>query len=338
MKRSRRILAGILAVSITATLFTSCVKSTKNQVKIETDANGNKKEVYELKGATITSLTDVLIAEVNGYFAEEGIKYKDIGTIKTQDAVPALLKNDINFTLMHPDKLALARLAGSKVIAIAPGMIDDLKIPHLRYFVKEGSSIKTPQDLIGKKIGVPFTGSCPDGILLDWLNQNGIPKEKVEFVILNELQEEQSLKQGQVDVTAHHPSSYPGVLNHGGVKELINTWDIVKNPNGGTSFSITVSEKWAKENPEVAKGLVRAIVKAHDYINDHREESYKKAAEYLKMDIKDITAFQYDTQKIITDERVTPWFERMIRLGDLKPGQIKESEIYTNEYNPYYKK
>jgi sulfonate transport system substrate-binding protein len=340
MKRNVLIIT-ILILSILETVFfAGCgtkVAPVSGDSKGDKAEASQKKELYELKGTTITSLTDVLIAEVNGYFAEEGIKYKDVGIIKPQDAVPALLKNNIDFTLMHPDKLALARIAGSKIIAIAPGMIDDPEYPHLIYFTKEGSPIKTPKDTIGKKIGIPFSGSCPDGIFLDWLDQNGIGKDSVEFVIMAEAQEEQALKQGLVDIIGNHPSTYPAIINHGGVEKLIDTYEIVKNPNGGTSFSITVSEKWAKENPEVAKGVVRAIVKAHDWMNANRDEAYKKAAEYLKMDVKDVTAFRYDDQKYITDERIIPWFERLIRLGDLKEGQIKPSDIYTNEYNPYYK-
>ena len=31
------------------------------------------------------------------------------------------------------------------------------------------------------------------------------------------------------------------------------------------------------------------------------------------------------------------WIDAMVEQGQLKPGQIKASDIYTNEYNPYYK-
>lgn len=336
MVRRGKIIALFLVVVFTLSLLSGCGAKSESEVNGGTNKDG--KTLYKLKGTTITSLTDVLIAQVNGYFAQEGIEYVDVGTVKPQDSVAALVRGNIHFTLMHPDKLALARLAGSKIIAIAPGMIDDPDYPHLIYFVKEGSPIKTPEDLIGKKIAIPFSGSCPDGILLDWLNQNGVEEDKVNFVIMAENEEEQALKQGLVDVSAHHPSTYPKVFNDGGFTQLIDSYSIVQNPNGGTSFSITVSEKWAEENPEVAEGVVRAIVKAHDWMNANREEAYKKAAEYLKIDVKDVSAFHYDDQKYITDDRITPWFERMIRLGYLEEGQIKETEIYTNKYNPYFTK
>jgi ABC-type nitrate/sulfonate/bicarbonate transport system substrate-binding protein len=282
---------------------------------------------YEFKGTKITSLTDILIAQENGYFAEAGIRFKDMGVIKAQESVTALMRGDIDFILMHPDRLAQARLSGLKIIAIGPGMIDHPKYPHLIYFVKKGSRIRTARDVIGKKIGIAFRGSCPDGILLDWLYQNGITRKQVEFVMLPETELEQALKQGLVDVIANHPSSYQAVMNHGGVTKLIDSYQIVKNPNGGTSFSIVVTEKWAKQHPDIAKGIVGAVIKAHFYIDSH-----------LKIPEQDVTAFYYDDQKLITDARVQPWLDRLVKLGDLKPGQIKAAELYTNIYNPYYRK
>ena len=292
---------------------------------------------YELKGTKITSLTDILIAQEKGYFAEVGIRFKDMGAIKPQESITALVRGDLDFILMHPDRLAQSRLQGIKLIAISPGMIDNPKYPHHIYFVKKGSPIKIAKDLIGKKIGIPFRGSCPDGILLDWLYQNGITKKQVEFVTLPETELEQALKLGLVDVIGNHTTTYQAILNHGGVTKLIDTYQIVKNPNAGTSFSIAVTEKWAKTHPEIAKGVVGAVIKAHDYINNHRADATKIAAHYLKIPEKDVSAFYYDDQKLITDERIQPWFDRMVKLGDLKPGQIKPSEIYTNQYNPHYR-
>ncbi len=336
MHKKKTIIVASLAVLLIVSLWLAAGCSSK--AKTTNAGSAKSGEPYQLKGATITSLTDILVAQEKGYLAEEGIVYKDVGTIKSSDTVAALLTGSIDFALFHPDKLALARLGGSKITAIGPGMIDGPQKPHMIYFVKEGSPIKTAQDCIGKKVGVAFTGSCADGIFLDWLNQNGISADKVEFVIVPDAQAEQALKQGLVDIAQVHPSFYQAVINHGGCRILVNTWDVNKDPNAGTSFSITVSEKWAQEHPEVAKGLVRAINKAHDWMNANQDEAIQMAAKYLDIPPQDVTFFHYDDQHLITDERVIPWFQRMIRLGQIKEGQIKPSEIYTNEYNPEYKK
>lgn len=333
MKSKHVLLTILLILAITVVLLVSFRTVTVSK------AVASRSKLYELKGSknNVISLTDILIAEQNGYFAEAGIKFKDMGTIKPQDSLPAMVRGDIDFMLMHPDRLAQARLAGIKVIAISTGMIDDPKYPHLIYFVKEESPIRSAKDLIGKKIGVSFRNSCPDGILLDWLYQNGISKDKVEFVIINETELEQALKQGLIDVIGSHPTTYQAIKNHGGVRILVDSYQIVKNPNAGTSFSVVVTEKWAKAHPDIAKGVVGSVIKAHDFIDNHRAEAVKIAAAAIKIPEKDVTAFYYDEQKLITDERIQPWFDRLVRFGDLKPGQIKPSEIYTNIYNPYYK-
>jgi ABC-type nitrate/sulfonate/bicarbonate transport system substrate-binding protein len=85
-------------------------------------AAGSAAVPYEFKGTKIISLTDILIAQENGYFAEAGIRFKDMGVIKAQESVTALMRGDIDFILMHPDRLAQARLSGLKIIAIESGV------------------------------------------------------------------------------------------------------------------------------------------------------------------------------------------------------------------------
>jgi len=64
-----------------------CVKECLSNV-----VAGLQKVRKQLKGSKIISLTDILIAEQNGYFAEAGIKFKDMGTIKPQDSLPAMVR------------------------------------------------------------------------------------------------------------------------------------------------------------------------------------------------------------------------------------------------------
>lgn len=322
--------------------LTGCGKSTASpttsNVTDKANASDIAKEPYEIKLATQTGETDVLIADQLGYFKDENITVKYVGVLPPSQAIPAVLKGDLTFTLGHADMLGKAILAGSKLKAISTGMVDDPQYNHLIYFVKKGSSIKTAKDLIGKKIGVPFTGSCPDGLFLEWLKQNNVSKDQVQFVVIPEAQEELALQNGLVDVTAHHPATYQGVKNHGKSDVLVTTWDISKDPNAGTSFSAITSEKFLQEHPDVAKGIVRALTRAHHWINANRDEGKKITAKALNMKEEDVAAFYYDDNDYIVDSRIEPWFKMIESFGDLKPGQLKPSDIYTNDYNPYFKK
>jgi ABC-type nitrate/sulfonate/bicarbonate transport system substrate-binding protein len=302
----------------------------------EHKAAGRSKELFELKVPTSTSISNLFVAEQKGFMAEEGLKIKEVGVLALSMYYPALIRGDIDIAGGHPDGLARAIMGGVKIKGIAPGIVDHPQFQHQLYLVKADSPIRTAKDLIGKKVGVSLINGCADGILIDWLIQNNVPRNKVTFVILPDVQQEQSLRQGLIDVATLHPAYYKGALNHGGLRKLVDSWEIVRNPSGGTSFGAVVTEKFLQEHPDTARSLVRAVLKANRWINEHQEETVEMFAKKLKFPIKNVSTFHFDDNALIVDERITPWFERMKRAGEKMP--LKPSDIYTNEYNDAYHK
>ncbi len=60
------------------------------------------------------------------------------------------------------------------------------------------------------------------------------------------------------------------------------------------------------------------------------------AADFLKVDVKDMAGNIYPKQKWLKDEDIDFW----VKLGEsnefFAQGEIKASELYTNELNSYY--
>lgn len=329
----KRKIACLLVLLLTVFSLAGCAAKTteKNQ-----NSAGESKKLFTLRVPTQTTFNETDIADELGYFREEGIEIKYTGVVKPGTDIQTVASGDNDaFISGHPNNVAQARLAGVKVLAVAPGMVDNPDFPHVRYLVKEDSPIKSLKDIVGKKVSISSYGVCSDGYLKLWLKQNNLP-QNVEWVVLPTAgQQEQSLKQGLIDVTTSHPP-YAGVaLSDGGVRQIATSYDIVKTPAAGLSVR-GFSEQFIKEHPDVVRGFCRALAKVHPWINAHHKEAIEIIAKRLNLPAEKVnqSVFWYDEHKAIEPSYIETWFKISQDIGLWKEGDIKPTDIYTNEFAP----
>lgn len=288
------------------------------------------KSLFPVRMATAIGFSEIPIGEELGYFKEEGIEIKEIGVLKTGMDLVAVISGDADTFAGHPPALAKAILAGAKVKAVAPGMVDHPDFPHVQYLVREDSPIKSFKDIIGKKVAITNYSECSDGYLTWWLRKNNLPTN-VAWVVMPATQFEQALKQGLVDMTTSHPPYAGMTIRHGGVNRIGISYDIVKSPAGGLSIR-GFSEKFIKANPQVVKGFVRALYRSRLWINSNQVEAANMTARRLKMKPEDVTVFYFDEHPTIEDAYIQVWFRQAIDNKLWKDGAIKTTAIYTNDY------
>ncbi len=85
------------------------------------------------------------------------------------------------------------------------------------------------------------------------------------------------------------------------------------------------------------------FAKAYDWSAENPEEARKVVAEIYKKIGGNPDLAKYWTPKmawehgLMKDEDVQWWLNWFARGGIIKEGQLKPSDIYTNEFNPYFK-
>jgi ABC-type nitrate/sulfonate/bicarbonate transport system substrate-binding protein len=285
---------------------------------------------FTIRAATPVAFSEIPIAEELGFFRDEGIEIKYIGVLKPNMDLLSVISGDNDTFIGHPPSLAKAILAGARVKAVAPGMVDHPDFPHVQYLVKQGSPIKSLKDVIGKKVAVSGRGECTDGYITWWLRKHNL-STNVNWVVMPAEQMEQALRQGLIDMTTSHPPYAGLTVKHGGVTRIGTSYDIVQSPAGGLSIR-GFSEKFIKQNPEVVKGYVRALYRARIWINNNQVEAARMTARRLKMKPEDVSIFYYDEHKTIEDAYIAVWFRQAVDNGLFKEGAIKTTDIYTNAY------
>ncbi|MDF2926893.1 MAG: hypothetical protein K0R57_5807 [Paenibacillaceae bacterium] len=293
-----------------------------------------------VKLPTIQSGGPALVARELGMYEKYGIKIKEVGSVQSGNQIQSVIAGDIDFTLgNHADRIIEAIAQGVPVKIVLNQSQTTKEYPHMRWMVPNDSPIQSAKDLVGKKIASSYiTGGCPITNLREYLTRDGVDLKQVNLVQMADNMQAAALKQGLVDVvTVHAPLS--GILrNQLGFRTLFSDFDTFKDRAGN---NIATTQKIIKNDPEKVRRFVAAHLEAQNWIDDHLDEADELYARVLKLDPKDAKDFDrayYTKDGLETDYRVSLWIDDLVKLGTIKEGQIKPSDVYTNEFNPNDKK
>lgn len=242
------------------------------------------------------------------YFEKEGLNaevtvYK--GGAPSFEALAAGAA-DINVNGAYLVALGRGKGVKSRIVATA-----GTKYAGWHLAVKSNSTIKSPADLAGKKVGISANGSITDFLALWTMKNHNISFTRVPLGAGGIVP---SLVAGNVDaVVTWSPMSYK-ILQDGTARSLINYADTVQEDlNAGWIATDEIISK----RPQVVQGTLNALFGAVDYLQKNRQFAIDLIAEINEIP-KDIAAKEYEAS-ILTASRngaIQPQTaERSVELG-----------------------
>ncbi|MEV6730956.1 MULTISPECIES: ABC transporter substrate-binding protein [unclassified Streptomyces] len=215
------------------------------------------------------------------------------------------------------------------------------------YFVLEDSPIRSARDLIGKKVGMNTLGAHYQALLDTYLSRNGLSKAdaaKVEALVIPPVNTEQALRAKQIEVGVLTGILRDKAVASGGIRPLFTDVDLLGAFSAGTYI---MTERFIKQNPDTVRTFVTGVAKAIEWSRTTpREEAVARMTEIVKKRGRneDTTALQYwrsygiaETGGRIPDKEFQLWLDWLGERGEIKQGQFKPSDLYTNEFNAYGK-
>lgn len=216
------------------------------------------------KGAMSGSVN---IAEAKGFFLERGIDGKVKRFQKGKIAFDNYLSGQVDFATTNIISIVLTDFDLSKHRLIATLAYTD---NETKVLARKSSGITKPANLKGKKIAttVATTGHF---YLYKFLTLNGISASEVEIVFMNNKQISKALLDGDVDAICQH-----GMVIENAKRDLKDDWVIFQEGSiHRKPVSLIVPQKWLSDNSEKAKDILRAILKADQFIQTNTEESIR---------------------------------------------------------------
>jgi NitT/TauT family transport system substrate-binding protein len=147
----------------------------------------------------VTDFATVFVAAEQGYFTKRKLDV-ELKFIPLNSTIPAAIQSDsLQMGGPTPSVFLQAVEGGLDLVVIAGGGVTSKTITGFGLVAKAGSGIRTAQDVIGKKVGVPGLGAFLHVTFRAWLKQNGVDYKKVNFVEASFPQHGDLLRGGSID-------------------------------------------------------------------------------------------------------------------------------------------
>jgi len=246
----------VLFVSVLV-LFTSCQKKEKEKFVLNVGYGGSLCEA------------PLHIAYEKGFFQEEGLEIEliKLASGAAFDAITAG-RIDACFALLAA---IIQPLSNGLPAKITTGLHTGCDVT----LVKADSGIKKPEDLRGKKVGIPSMTGSPTVYTKRVLADRGVDiraeSSEVEFIIYNNTDLPLVLANGSVDAIAlNEPTSSIAANEYGYVTLMDSATDsLYKDQYCCVAY---VSDRLLEKHKDIAEKYTRAMQKASAYIQGHQEE------------------------------------------------------------------
>lgn len=233
------------------------------------------------------------VAQNRGFYAAEGLEV-EIEYGYENDFVTLVAQGKREFAIASGDQVILARSQGLPITYVMKW--------YQRYPVAlaapAAGGIDQPEDLAGKKVGLPLFGTS----LIGWkalvyatdLDETAVTVEDIGFTQVA------SIQQDVVDAAIVYIANEPNQLRSEGVEvnviEISDYIDLVSN-------GLVTGDQMIEENPELVERMVRATLRGVTYAIDHPDEAFAIAREVIP-EITDETA---PVQKKVLEASIELW-------------------------------
>jgi NitT/TauT family transport system substrate-binding protein len=276
------------------------------------------------------------VAVEKGFFREAGFEVEFDYKFET-DGVALVGAGEIPFAVVSGEQVLLARAQGLPVTYVAAWY---QQYP-VSVVAKSEAGVLIPQDLKGRKIGLPGLFGANYIGLRALLNAGELTEADVTLDAIGFNQVE-SVATGQFDVVVGYTANEPIQLRSRGIAVTeIRVADYVQLAANG----ILASEKVIADDPDLVRAFVGAFVKGLQYSIDHPDEAFTLSETHIP-NFADLDAA---LQKQILAASMEQW--KGDRLGysdpqawsnmqdvlldmDLLTEEIDPGKAFTNEFVP----
>lgn len=267
----------------------------------------------------VTDFATVFIAREEGFFVRRGIDVEPKLIPLNPSIPPAIQSDSIQIGGPTPSVFLQAADGGLDHVVLTGGGATSKKMTGIGLVARAGSGIKTAQDCIGKKVGVPGLGAFLHVGFRAWLKAQGVDHTKVNFLEASFPQHGDLLRGGSLDAVVTADPFMVRIVSSGAgyVASYYSTF----LPDGLPTLVFTARRDWVQKNPAAAKAFQAAIAEASTFLNNPKNTAKVREhiGKYIKLPPDVLASVQISPPlPVVTEPALAWWADQMVEQKLLK--------------------
>jgi sulfonate transport system substrate-binding protein len=219
------------------------------------------------------------VAQVQDYYSAEGLDVTPHRQPYGKLALQEVLDGRADFATVAETPIMFAIMNGERISVIA-----SIQTSHKSNAIiaRKDKGIRTPEDLKHRKIAAT-SGTTSHFFLDAFLVVNEVSKEDVEVIDLKPEELQIALLNGSVDAASVFQTHITSLQNRLGNRGIIFYDENIYTQ----TFNIVAKQEYIRKNPETVKKVIRALLKAEEFIRQDPVEAQENISDFSGID-KDV--------------------------------------------------
>lgn len=193
--------------------------------------------------------------------------------------------------------------------------------------VRTGEVVKTAQDFVGKKVGVPGIGAFLDVLFRRWLIQNGVDPKQVSFVEVTFPTMNDVLKSGAVDAVVTAEPVLSRIVKAGTGTVAANF--MADLPAKEPQILYATTRAWADANPKVVEAFRAAVAEAATDVNDNPDKARAAISHFTKLPLDLLKTMKLSVSDSVVTAPSLAWWVETMKKQDMLQGSPDVKALLT---------
>lgn len=260
----------------------------------------------------VNDFASVFVAREEGYFSKRGLDVEP-KFIPLNPSIPAAIQSDsLQMGGPTPSVYLQGVDGGLDHVVVGGGGMTSKSLTGVGFVARAGSGIRTAQDCVGRKIGVPGLGAYLHVTFRAWLKLNGVDPTKVNFIEASFPQHSDLLRAGSIDGVVTGDPFMARILSSG--TGYVASYYTTFQPDGMPTILYTARRDWVSKNAAAVKAFQESIVEAANFIRKPANDAKVRAhiGKYIKLPPEVLASMQLSPPApVIVDKQLSYWVDMM---------------------------
>ncbi len=251
--------------------------------------------------------TLILVAMKKGYFSDEGLDVHPLLQSFGKAALQTMIEGKADFATSAETPIMFSILRGDAIFVVAN---IETSTANDAVVARVDAGISKPADLKGKRIGF-MPGTTIDFFLDSFLTAQGLTRQDITPVPLKPDEVLDALLTKKADAVAAWNYPLTQIKRQLGA-QAVTFYD---RQIYTEHFNIAAMQDFVRQNPQTVTALLRGLVRAQAFVDDHANEAQDIVAEAIKVEkdlveeVWNVMSYQVrlDQNLTITLEDETRW-------------------------------